>query len=109
MKIILLAALLCLISLAASAQQPFSFTQMGYQQIVGPAAATNLTVPQGAKIIQVCVSTQAIRYRDDGVAPTSTVGIPVSAGTCFQYSGPLPLIQFIQQAATATIDVSYYR
>jgi hypothetical protein len=110
LKLLWVVAVLAVTGAPAMAQQPFAFTQMGYQQLVGPAAATFLTVPSGgAKIIEVCVSTQAIRYRDDGVAPTATIGIPVSAGTCFQYSGPLPLIQFIQQAPTATIDVSYYR
>ena len=103
---------LALLALAgvALAQQPFSFTAMGYQQITGPVAATNLTVPSGgAKIAQICIETQAVRYRDDGVAPTAAIGIPVAAGTCFQYSGPLTVVQFIQQAATAVIDVAYYR
>jgi hypothetical protein len=74
-------------------------------------SATALTVPAGATLAEVCVESQAVRYRDDGVAPTSASGIPVAAGSCYQYSGPtlLAAVQFIAQTAGATLDVSYYR
>lgn len=88
---------------------PYTYTALGYQQITSLSAATTLTVPAGAKLAQICVETQGVRYRDDGTAPTSTVGQPVASGTCFQYSGPLAAIQFIQQSSSAAIDVSYYK
>jgi hypothetical protein len=64
------------------------------------------------RIVQVCVSGASIRYRDDGVAPTAGIGVPVTISTntptvCFQYSGNLRAIQFI--GSGATIDVAYYR
>ncbi len=73
------------------------------------ATATSLTVPAGSEIIEVCVETAGVRYRDDGTAPTSSTGIPVSSGTCFQYGGPLNKIQFIAQSGSPTINVSYYK
>lgn len=88
---------------------PYVATPLGYQQITNLTAATSLTVPTGATFAQIYVEGEGIRYRDDGVAPTATVGQPVSAQTGFQYSGNLANIQFIQQVASATIDVVYYK
>lgn len=73
------------------------------------ASATTLTVPTGATIAEICVETQGVRYKDDGGTPTSSSGIPVPSGTCFQYAGPLSAIEFIQQSSSATLDVSYYK
>ena len=99
---------------ARAQSQPYVYTPIvgSFQQISSPATATGLTLPAAgspAKIVEICVETQAIRYRDDGTAPTSMIGIPVAVGTCFQYSGNLAAIQFIQQASGAVIDVAYYR
>jgi len=90
---------------------------MGYQQIVGAAAATALTIPtrdnNGTSAIPttavIIVEGQAVRYRDDGTNPTAAVGMPISIGTVFFYDGDLSRIRFIQVAATATINVSYYK
>jgi hypothetical protein len=49
-----------------------------------------------------------VRYRDDGAVPTASVGIPLVAGWCGPYAGPLSSIQFIAQSGSPTIDVSYY-
>jgi len=72
------------------------------------ATATNLMPPTGATIAQICVETAPVRYRDDGIAPTALVGIPLAAGWCGPYAGPLSAIQFIAQSGSPTIDVSYY-
>jgi hypothetical protein len=79
------------------------------QYALSVSSPTSLTVPSGATMAQICVETAAVRYRDDGTAPTSSVGVPVGAGTCFSYAGPLTVIQFIAQAGSPTIDVSYYK
>jgi hypothetical protein len=72
------------------------------------ATATNLTPPTGATIAQICVETAPVRYRDDGIAPTASVGIPLAAGWCGPYAGPLSAIQFIAQSGSPTIGVFYY-
>lgn len=90
-------------------QKPGSMTPLGYQQIVGLVAATALTVPAGATIAYVSVSGAAVRWRDDGTAPTASVGMPVGIGAQLSYSGSLSAVQFIQQSATATLDVAYYQ
>lgn len=105
-----LLAILFLSTSAHAQSQIYIYTPAGYQQITSLSTATNLTLPATpAKIIEVCVETSAVRYRDDGTAPTASVGVPVASGTCFQYAGNLQAIQFIQQSSGAVLDVAYYR
>jgi 2-methylaconitate cis-trans-isomerase PrpF len=89
---------------------------LGYQQIVGAAASTALTVPsrdqngQNVKptLALIVVESQSVRWRDDGTDPTASVGMPVLANGMLSYDGDLTRIRFIQTAATATINVTYY-
>ena len=114
-----LVLMLLLVAGPALAQQQFNvagttqvYTALGQAQIAagGLAAAVNLPgIPAGVRMVQVCVEAQAVRWRDDGVAPTAAVGMPLAIGTCMIYSGPASAIQFIQQTAGAILDVSYYR
>jgi hypothetical protein len=91
---------------------------MGYQQIVGAAASTALTIPSidavtglRAMPIQAVIICEGagIRWRDDGTDPTASVGMPIAVGTTFVYDGDLRRLRIIQQAATATINVAYYK
>lgn len=93
---------------------PYGYTSLpttsaGYQQITATGTAQSLTVPSGATIAEICVETAAIRYRDDGTAPTATVGMPAAAGTCFAYSGPLRAFQFIAQSGSPVVNALYYQ
>ena len=82
---------------------------IGYQQIVGMVAATNLTVPTGTSFAIIQPESQAVRWRDDGVAPTASVGYPLAVGAELRYdSTNFAALQFIQQAATATLNIAYY-
>lgn len=50
-----------------------------------------------------------VNWRDDGVAPTATVGMPMLAtDSPFEYMGDIGGIQFIEQSGAATVDVSFY-
>lgn len=93
--------------------KPAILTPLGYQQIVGLVAATNLTPPTGATYAFITVETQSVRWRDDGTAPTIAIGMLEASGSSpprlNPYSGNLSAIQFIQTAATATLDISYYK
>ena len=89
-----------------------------YCQITSLAAAKKLitancatgTILTNAKIVQICVSGAAVRYTSSpAVTPTASVGIPVASGACFQYSGPITTVQFIQQAASATLDIESFQ
>ena len=91
-------------------------TRLGYQQITGLSTVKSLTVPQtdlnGLRCVPtiaiITAETQGVRWRDDDVDPTTTVGMPLSAGVTLQYDGDLNKIKFIQQVAGAIIDVTYY-
>lgn len=109
MKRLLVVAGLLMAAPAFAQQATYVYTPLGYQQITSTSPVTLLTVPSAARMAQICVETQAVRYRDDGVAPTSTVGMPQAAATCFIYSGNLTAIQFVAQVAGAVLDILYYR
>ena len=81
---------------------------LGYQQITSLSASTALTVPAGATMALIVAETQVVRWRDDGTAPTASVGMPLAVGTSLSYDGDLKAIRFIQQTASATLNVSYY-
>ena len=81
---------------------------LGYQQITSLSASTALTVPTGATMALITAETQAVRWRDDGVAPTASVGMPLATGVSLSYDGDLKAIRFIQQTASATLNVAYY-
>lgn len=90
---------------------------MGYQQISSLSSATGLTVPEvdpvtGLKamptIALITPETNTVRWRDDGTNPTASVGMPLAAGVTLQYDGDLKKIKFIEQTASAKINISYY-
>lgn len=90
---------------------------MGYQQITALSTAQALTVPVvdpvtglNAKpsIALITPEAEGVRWRDDGVAPTASVGMPLAAGVTLQYDGDLTRIRFIEQTATAKLNISYY-
>jgi len=91
-------------------------TCLGYQQITDLSSAVGLTVPtlapdgsnQKPTFALIICETQGVRWRDDGTAPSASVGMPLAAGVPLQYDGDLNKIKFIQQSASAKLNVSYY-
>lgn len=81
---------------------------LGYQQITSLAAAQSLTVPSGATWAIISAETQAVRYRDDGTNPTAAVGQPLPVNVDLPYSGDLTRVKFIEQTASAKINITYY-
>ena len=81
---------------------------LGYQQITSLSASTGLTVPDGATLAVIVPESYAVRWRDDGTAPTGSVGMPLAIGATLSYDGNLKNIRFIEQAASAKLNVSYY-
>lgn len=83
---------------------------LGYQQITSLSASTALTIPTGAdpSFCIVVAQTQGVRWRDDGTAPTASIGMPLAVGQALQYDGDLRKIRFIEQTASAALNISYY-
>jgi hypothetical protein len=88
----------------------------GYQQITSLSSAQTLTVPprtpdgsNNKPVFALIVAEGApVRWRDDGTAPTATVGMPLAVGVPLQYDGNLQNIRFIEQSASAKLNISYY-
>jgi len=91
-------------------------TRLGYQQITSLNTATGLTVPQidlnglncRPTIAMIVPEGQAVRWRDDDVNPSSSVGMPLAVGVTLQYDGDLTKIKFIEQVSGAKLNISYY-
>ena len=81
---------------------------LGYQQITSLSSSTALTVPAGATMALIVPETQNVRWRDDGTAPTASVGMLVVANSSMSYDGDLQKIRFIAATAGAVLNVSYY-
>ena len=52
--------------------------------------------------------TQSVRWRDDGTAPTSSVGTLLAAGESMFYEGDLNQLRFIVVTASAKLNVTFY-
>lgn len=81
---------------------------LGYQQITNLSSAVGLTIPTGATLALIVPETQNVRWRDDGTDPTASVGMPIYIGASLSYDGDLNKIKFIQETASAKLNISYY-
>lgn len=81
---------------------------LGLETITGLSAAKSLTVPTGAVYAEIAVEGAAVRWRDDGTAPTAAVGMPMAVGTHRFHTALLSALKLIEQAASATVTVAYY-
>jgi len=88
---------------------------LGYCQLTSLGSSTALTacsggIPTGANAVILRAEAQALRYRDDAVAPTSSVGMPMAvADAAIFYQGTLTGLRFIEQTSGGKLDVSFYR
>jgi len=91
-------------------------TCFGYQQITTLTASVGLTIPARAPdglnakpVFALIIAEGApVRWRDDGTAPTASVGMPLAVGVPLQYDGDLTKIRFIQQSTSGILNISYY-
>lgn len=82
---------------------------LGFQQIALSSTAAHLSPAPDARIAVIDTEVQNARWRDDGAAPTASVGMRCIADTEFAYSGNLAVIQFVAEVAGSIINVSYYK
>lgn len=79
---------------------------------IGFTAATITSASEGEMNFAFCgpLETASVRWRDDGTAPTSSVGHLIEIGGVLEYDGDLSDIKFIRTGAqSASLPVSYYR
>lgn len=66
-------------------------------------------IPFGTALLVIQPQGQAIRWRDDGIAPTAAVGYPLAVGAELRYTGSkMGQLQVISQTAGAVINVVAY-
>jgi hypothetical protein len=87
------------------------FTSQSLTGALGVSTALLLDEKSGtranAALISIGGSTGAIRFRDDGVAPTSNIGMRLPAGVVpFLYQGDLNKIRFIADSVPGNADVN---
>lgn len=93
---------------------------IGYARYTSLAAAKTLddTPAVGSKISALVngpvkafiqCETQDVKWTDDGTTPTATTGMKLPKDTILQYEGDLDKLKFIEMAASASLNVSYYR
>lgn len=71
--------------------------------------ATTAGIPAGCTTLLITPQTQAVRWRDDGTAPTATVGYPLAVGQELVYTGRGQAnLRFISQVAGAAINIVAY-
>ncbi len=97
---------------------------LGYQQILNAAlqSAASLTIPtlptgtNGVGLVVIQVEGGQVRWRDDGTAPTSSIGMILGSasgsaaelGGELDYTGQVGALQFIDSGGTPILNVSYY-
>lgn len=98
---------------ADTVTRPANNVPLGYCQLSVTAAVLVSTcsggIPSGATFAQVVTETAAIRWRDDGTAPTTTVGNPLAVAAVLTYAGLLASLQVIAQTGTAVVNIEFYR
>lgn len=92
----------------ASSITPSKERPLGYEKVTALNTAKGLTTPVGTRYARISCTAQAVRWRDDGTAPTATDGMPLPVGAEMIYAGPLEALKFIEETASAVLHVSYY-
>lgn len=88
---------------------------LGYCQLTSLSASTGLSscsggIPATANAVVLRAEAQALRYRDDLVAPSATVGMPMAvADAAIFYQGRIGNLRFIEQTSGGKLDVSFYK
>lgn len=115
-KLLLVSAFLVTPALAQEQVSTDFVRPLGYCQLTATGSAAQLStcsggIPTRSVWAVICVETANIRWRDDGVAPTASVGMPLgptAPAACLDYSGTFNTFQFIAQSGSPVLNVSFY-
>jgi hypothetical protein len=93
---------------------PIVQKSLGFQQLDASALAASVgfTIPtingQKANAALISSFTGNVRYRDDGTAPTSTVGMRLVAGNDpFLFMGDMEKFRAILEGGSPTLNITY--
>lgn len=93
---------------------PLGFCTLSVSASAAQTSTCTGTFPATATYAAVCNEGSAARWRDDGTAPTASVGQPYPSGTatapnCFPMATTFSTLQWIAQSGTATLDFTFYK
>lgn len=121
MKRILIALLLCLPALCfakppdqyvnTGTRQPLGYQQLSNAALQSAVKLTSPTLPAGMAgpgFVVIQCQAGVVRWRDDGTAPTASVGMTILSGGELDYAGQISALQFITSSGTPICDVSFY-
>lgn len=82
----------------------------GYRRVTDTASAFGMPdAPTGACRAVIQAEGQALRWRDDGAAPTAGIGMVIPAGGELRYDGAdMSALRLIAAASGAIANISYY-
>lgn len=81
----------------------------GYEQITDLSVAISLTVPENSIQAIIVPENQDVRWRDDLVDPTASIGMPLKKDAVFICNGKFIQLKFIEVTAGAVLNISYYK
>lgn len=108
-------ALAPMAALASEVVVPGPMVPVGYCQLTATGTAALVStcsggIPIGASVAYLTVETANLRWRDDGTAPTASVGmLIVAAAAPFLYQGDLTKLQIIAVSGSPVLDVAFYK
>ena len=81
-----------------------------YVQMASLSVARPLdSPPERVNYVMVQAEAQNVRYRDDGIAPTATIGMVLYSNAApTKFAGAIQLLKFIEVTASAKLNVRYY-
>lgn len=93
----------------------YSMTPLGCGQLALSSTAALLStvtggIPTGARLALITMETADARWRDDGTAPTTAIGMLMKANSWppLAYNGDLTAIQFIAVSGSPVLNVAFY-
>lgn len=101
--------------------QPSLSSPLGYRQVTGLNTLKTLAdgqaidgvttgIPTGAQYCIIQVESQVVRWTDDGSIPTATKGMRIAAGgELFCDVAQLSALKFLEEAASAKLNVAFYK
>lgn len=66
-------------------------------------------IPAGATSVYLSAEVAGVRYRDDGGAPQTGVGVIIPAATGILYSGTISALRFIAASGSPLLNAAFYR
>jgi hypothetical protein len=87
-----------------------TYQQLGATNTASSASVTSGGIPPAATMAYLDAETAGVRFRDDGGAPSASVGSLIATGNPgIFYTGTLAALQFIAAAGSPLLNVSFYR